>query len=148
MTSRSVVLKPRGRSWKLAVVALIAVVVALGFFRQRSAANAKRREASYQAGLRSYSATLKPGMSRLDVEAFLTKGGKTFRQQCCIGGTSKNAWDDLVKIGEEDTPWYCSEHIVYIALEFNSSGTQKLPTAGPEDVLTRVSIYRQLEGCL
>jgi hypothetical protein len=142
------ILKSLVRWWKPVVVALVVFVVALVFVRQRSVVNARRREASYQAALRSYTVILKPGMSRRDAESYLASGSKTFRQQCCIGGTSKNAWDDLVKIGEEDTPWYCSQHNVYIALEFISSGAHVFPKASPEDALTRVSIFRALEGCL
>jgi len=58
---------------------------------------------------------------------------------CCMG-TSHNALDDLIKIGEEESP-YCSEHNVDVGLEFVSRGTHQLAEAHDADALQTVRIY-------
>ena len=57
-------------------------------------------------------------------------------------------WDDLVKIGEESVPWFCSENNVYIAFQFNPKSTGELSKTNVSDVLKRVSVFHQLERCL
>ena len=56
--------------------------------------------------------------------------------------------DDLVKIGAESTPWFCSENNVYIAFEFNPKSHGEQSDTNDSDVLKRVSVFHQLEGCL
>jgi len=55
-------------------------------------------------------------MTRMEVETHLHKEGIRFMQMCCVENHSY--WDDLIKIGEEGHPWYCSEHYVYVAFLF------------------------------
>ena len=107
----------------------------------------EQREAAYQSALTSYADILTIGMSRKDAEATLKARGTSFHQTCCMGAW-KNAWDDLIKIGEEGHPWYCSEHNVYVGLEFTSTGTHEFPEAHDSDTLQRVRIFHRLEGCL
>ena len=38
-----------------------------------------------------------------------------------------SSWDDLVKIGEESAPWFCSENDVYLAFEFNPKSQGERP---------------------
>jgi hypothetical protein len=57
-------------------------------------------------------------------------------------------YDDLVKIGEESAPWFCSENNVYIAFEFNPKSRGELSDTNGSDILKRVSVFHQLEGCL
>jgi len=57
-------------------------------------------------------------------------------------------WDALVKIGEESTPWFCSENNVYIAFEFNPKSHGEQSDTNDSDVLKRVSLFHQLEECL
>jgi hypothetical protein len=63
-------------------------------------------------------------------------------------GVYDNAYDDLVKIGQEDVPWFCSENNVYIAFQFLGSQKNSLPRADTSDRLKDVTIYRKLDGCL
>jgi hypothetical protein len=70
---------------------------------------------------------------------------------CCVERNSY--WDDLVKIGEEGHPWYCSEAYVYVAFLFIT--TQPNEPWKPErwkpydtDVLKEIRRYDVLWGCL
>jgi hypothetical protein len=112
-----------------------------------SAEQARRREAGYQAQLAAFSQSVKPGMSRQEVESSLRTGGRDIQQMCCMGKW-KNAYDDLTKIGQEPHPWYCSAHSVYIGFEFVSDGRHEFPEAHDSDTLKGVQIYHWLEGCL
>jgi hypothetical protein len=55
-------------------------------------------------------------MTRKQVEDYLAAKGVSFRQMCCVSakefsrGVYDNAYDDLVKIGQEDVPFVCSEN--------------------------------------
>lgn len=66
---------------------------------------------------------------------------------CCMG-SSHNAYDTLVKIGDERAPWYCSEHGVYVGFGFVAHGSHKFPEAHDSDTLTSVRIFKWLTGCL
>jgi hypothetical protein len=73
----------------------------------------KKREAAYQTTLQSYTDVLKPGITRKYAEDYLRSKGATLQQLCCID--ERSAFADLLKIGKEKHPWYCSEHNIYIA---------------------------------
>jgi hypothetical protein len=129
--------------------------VAMLFFGVRSLVKRqaqKKREAAYQKILHLYQQVLKPGMTRKDVEEYLRANGKTFRQLCCIHFKSggKHSWDDEVKIGQEDPPWFCGENNVYIGLEFGDSEKphDEFSRADDSDTLQSVSLSHQLEVCL
>jgi hypothetical protein len=115
---------------------------------RHAAAQAQQREAGYHLALQSYSDALKPGTTRKDVETYLRQQSATFRNQCCIDTPGSDAWDDLVKIGEESPPWYCGEHNVYIAFSFDAVEPHKVPQANDSDTLRRVQIFHGLETCL
>ena len=104
----------------------------------------QQRELTYQATLRSYSETLKPGMTRKDVEAFLRRKGKRFTQWLEGPGPLR----DLTKIGEESAPWYCSEHHVYVAFDFVAAQPRESGQADDADTLKTVRLLHQLGGCL
>jgi hypothetical protein len=76
----------------------------------------KKRDVAYEAAVQAYAQMLKPRMTRVEVETYLRKQGTQFMHMCCVERDSY--WDDLVKIGEEGHPWYCSEHYVYVAFLF------------------------------
>lgn len=64
---------------------------------------------------------LKPGTTRGKVEGYLGARNTPFNRKCCVDAerlSDRASWDDLVKIGEEKPPWYCSENWVYIAFQF------------------------------
>jgi hypothetical protein len=71
---------------------------------------------------------------------------------CCVDSTEtarRDSRDDLVKIGTEDAPWFCSEKNVYVAFQFTDHQQRRgMPKADDLDTLKAVSIYRWLEGCL
>ena len=64
---------------------------------------------------------------------------------CCVDiKKSVDVWDDLVKIAQEDAPWFCSEKNIYIAFQFTGTASR----AEPSDKLISVTVYPWLEGCL
>jgi len=141
----------------LMIIAAIAVVVfGLWLVREvRERHKAAEREVNYQTVLAKYTYALKPGMTREQVERHLQTDGTRFRQMCCVANFRGQyvsvvgaGWDDLVKIGEESAPWICSENNVYVAFEFNPKSKSELADTNDSDILKRVSVFHQLEGCL
>ena len=139
------------------IIAAIAVVIfGLWLVRDvRERHKAAEREVNYQTVLAKYSSALKPGMTREQVERHVQSGGTRFRQMCCVANLSGRylsavgaGWDDLVKIGEESAPMVCSENNVYVAFEFNPKSKGELGDTNGSDILKRVSVFHQLEGCL
>jgi hypothetical protein len=134
------------RRWPLILLILIVLIVIPVAFVLRARGLARRvemREAAYQSVLRSYSSVLTPGMSRREVQTHLTQNGKSFGQR-----SSGGAAYTLVKVGEEEHPWHCSEHNVYVRFVFKPADPSRLMSTDGEDTLTSVDIYKQLEGCM
>lgn len=77
-------------------------------------------------------------MARGEVENYLRARGIAFNQMDGIQG--RDTFTDLLRIGQEEHPWYCSENYVYVAFEFTSSAK--------EAQLEKIDLYRQLGGCL
>jgi len=143
------------RRWYFYSAAVIAVLVIAFGVRHVSQERARqRREVEYQNALRSYSEVLRTGMTRKQVEEYLSAKKLPFRQLCCVSvkefsrGVYDDAYDDLVKIGQEDAPWVCSENNVYIAFQFLGRQKDSLRGAEPSDRLKDVIIYHKLDGCL
>ncbi len=105
-----------------------------------------KREVAYKSALNSYSTALKPGMTRKEVEDYLRGNAVGFQQMCCID--ERSAFADLVKIGKEDAPWYCSEQNIYVAFQFAGVEPHEDLKVSDSDTLKRVTIFRWLEGCL
>jgi hypothetical protein len=147
-----------GRRTKvLMIVATIAPVVFCLWLVQhvRERRKAAEREGYYKAVLTQYTGEFKPGMTRGQVEQHLQRDGSRFQQMCCVVNSKGEhvslvgtGWDDLVKIGEESTPWFCSENNVYIAFEFSPKSPGELSKTNASDILKRGSVFQQLEGCL
>jgi hypothetical protein len=131
----------------LVIVALALVVLSATDIRPvwRTEA-AKKREAAYQAALSAYAKDLRPGMNRNDVEEYFGAKNIHFLKMCCI--EERSAFADLVKIGQEDAPWYCSERNVFVAFEFVAMEPHQTLKTYASDALKRVSVFRQLGGCL
>lgn len=129
------------------VAALIVCVLAVEHLRNRQAQ--RERKVEYESALRTYSAALKPGMTRRGVEDYLRMRGNPFQQMCCVG-VQRSALADLVRIGKEEAPWYCSEYNVYVAFEFAGDPESHTPVrqAHDSDRLVNVSLFPWLEGCL
>ena len=148
----------RGKRLKVLMIVAVVVLIVLGSWlgqHLRERRKAAEREAQYQTLLAKYTSELKPGMSREQVEQHLQINGKRFSQMCCVANFRGehasfigSSWDDLLKIGEESTPWFCSENNVYIAFEFNPKSQGERPETNSADILKRVSVFHHLEGCL
>ena len=63
-----------------------------------------------------------------------------------FGGRHESQYADVIKIGEETAPWYCSEAYVFVAFEF--SGVEAYDKQKDSDPLERIEIYRPDSGCL
>jgi hypothetical protein len=125
---------------------VLLVLFASGNCDARGQSAKQKREAGYQTKLQSYSDVLKPGMTRKNVEDYLRAKSAAFGQLCCID--ERSALADLVKIGKEKHPWYCEEHIVYIAFQFAAVEPHKGWEAYDSDTLKTITIFHKLEGCL
>jgi hypothetical protein len=141
-------------NWLLIVITflVVAAVVAAGLAYKSKSQAERNREAAYQMVLLSYSNEFKLGSPRKSVEDYLRTNNTEFRQMCCVDSSElarRASWDDLVKIGTEAAPWFCSEKNVYIAFQFTDHEQRNgMPKAHNSDTLKAVSIYRWLEGCL
>jgi hypothetical protein len=170
---------------KLKIFTVLAVVVTLiaGFAwanSKKKALQQQEREAHYHALLETYRLDLKGISDRKHIEAYFHAKTLNYHKLCCVSSKRVSAgetvYDELIKVGEEEVPWYCSEHNVYIAFEFDKAPiwavsakkdakliSNKKPSAktGPDkecksipprddgnDVLTKISIYPMFEGCL
>jgi hypothetical protein len=136
------------------IVAML-VIVALVIFSSWHILEKKakqKREVAYQSALRSYSAILRPGMTRKEVEDYLGANKIKFRQMCCVDASqdfSKSVFDDLTKIGHEDAPWFCSETNVYIAFQFTrATGNAGEADAEGSDRLRAVTMHHLNESCM
>lgn len=124
---------------------LIPVVIALRLIRKER--RDKARVAGNQQALLAYSRAFKPGISRKQLEDSLKESGVKFSEVCCY--QERSAFAAQVKVGEEDTPWYCSEWPAYVVFEF--TGTQPadpLPKISDMDVLKTIHLASGGEGCL
>jgi hypothetical protein len=107
----------------------------------------KTLEADYESKLREYAEQFKTGLSRRQIEAQLTARGIPFHRICCLH-THDYVLADIVKISEEKGPWYCSGILINVAFEFHADEAQDPLKGNETDVLDKVSIFRQGDGCL
>lgn len=132
----------RNRSWIRILVFLLLFATNFGA-RGQSA----KREADYRTALQSYSDDLKPGATRKSVEDYLQAKGIKYEKMCCID--ERSAFAELVRIGKEKHPWYCSDRNVYIAFQFvDEPHVGWRPSDRDLDKLKSITIYHWLEGCL
>jgi hypothetical protein len=138
-------------------VALVTVAVgllALGMRYELKQREQIRRQTDYQTALSAYTQALKPGMTRREVEDYIQRKNAKFSHTCCVDSTEtakRHTWDDLVRIGQEEHPWFCSAHNIYIAFQFTDYEQQKAGFQFKDndlDKLRAVTIYHSLEGCL
>jgi len=140
------------KRWRIWTMALILVaLVAFGVRHVLEKRAQRKRQVEYEKTLRSYSEDLRTGMTRKDVEDYLSAKNVPFRHMCCANRRkfSYSVYDDLVKIGSEDAPWFCSEKNVYVALEFVGPERHSIgASAEPNDTLNTITIFNWLEGCM
>jgi hypothetical protein len=72
---------------------------------------------------------------------------------CCVDSrqTGRHTWDDFVKIGQEDPPWYCGETNVYLAFQFADHVQIKTGYDMDDndlDMLRAITLVHQAETCL
>jgi hypothetical protein len=130
----------------LVFLILTVVLVPLIFFgirhnmrvRAETRAQAKR-EITYQAAVRSYSQTLKPGMKRKAVEDYLRFNKTEFLRL---------SLDDITRIGEEEPTRFCGPIEVYVKFQF-AGVSQREPRvdANDEDTLDEIKIFHWASNC-
>ena len=141
------------KKWlQVGLVLVVAGLFLLGIRHELKKQAQKKREVTYQSELRSYSQALKTGTTRKEVEDYLRSKNAAFSQMCCVGESAKrHSQDDLVKIGEEEHPWFCSEHFVYVAFRFADHVQIENGYSFKDDdsdTLKTLSIFHQFGGCL
>lgn len=133
---------------------ILAVVVGLclaGYEIQQSLSKRaeQKRRMEYQRITKQYADALQVGTNRVEVENYIRTRGQQFIHMCCVGAP-RYAWADLINIGKESAPWFCSRRNVYVAFEFE--GAESRSTIGPKaldaDKLLSVTLYERLEDCL
>lgn len=143
-------MKKRWRSFILIVLVVACVLIAGFAVLSWSRQNAQReRDLGYQSALQKYRDDLGSATTRDDVERNLQSKNVKFRQLCCVDNEN-SAYSDLVLIGKEDPPWYCSENNVYIAFQFGASEgpESRPPSSAGVDVLKAITVYQKLDDCL
>jgi hypothetical protein len=141
----------RKRLLMLVLSVVILTLIGIGIRREWKRQAREKREIEYQSALHSYSQLLKVGMTRKEVEDYLRTKNAQFSQMCCVDSKEmrKGIWDDLTRVGEEDPPWFCNHHSVYIAFQFIGQKREAaIWQADPSDTLKNISVYHQLETCL
>ena len=147
-------MKAAAKRWLVVAALLLAMLaVAAGLQHELEARAQRKRQAGYELALRSYQQVLKPGMTRKEVEGYIRARNAQLQQTCCVDPKEtgvRSSWDDLVKIGEEKPPWYCSANNIYIAFQFvdHERRHDYEMRDDDSDTLRAVSLYQTSEGCL
>jgi len=102
-----------------------------------------KRGNDYQSALHFYNQIFKRGMTRKEVEGYLNSNKIEFFQEL-----SRSVNHDLVKIGEEEPPWHCGAHWVYVKFNFRNVVQRGPVDADDEDTLDEIEVYRRLDRCL
>jgi len=123
--------------WIIVVIAAVGLAIAV-----RSVTKADRqktRAAADRSALLRYSQNFRLGLTRKDVEDGLRSQHTNFIEQCCY--EDRGAFAVLVKVGDEDVPWYCSEWPVYVVFEFRATlPPELLSLPSGSDVLRSVHL--------
>jgi Na+-transporting NADH:ubiquinone oxidoreductase subunit NqrC len=101
-----------------------------------------KREATYQAAVRSYSQVIKPGMKRKEIKDYLRNNKIEFRQVLL---------DDVTQIGQdESTTWFCEKSDVFVKFQFTAFAqlAGQPDVANERDTLDEIKIYRMPGACL
>jgi hypothetical protein len=136
------------RYLSLLFLVLIGVATASLFISRRTKLEAQtraqmKRENEYQSALHFYNQIFKRSMTKKEVEDWLNLNKIEFFTQ-----SSNFSSYDLIKIGEEEPPWYCGVHWVYVKLNFRDVEQRGPFGAGDEDTLNEIEVYHQLDRCL
>jgi len=126
----------RSKRWVLvlAFVTAICVLVPLVGFA--------RGEVQYHRRMNDFAKVLKPGMKRVEVEAYLRSQNIDFGRECC-SGTKLGAMDDLVEVGHKKAGLICIERSVYVAFQFAAVEPNDKWVAD-SDRLVNIDLYRSV----
>ena len=114
--------------WILSIVAIVLVGIAgaelVGRFKE------KNRQAPYQGILAMYSKEIPIGATRAQIEQYVRAHGAQ-------PGPDQQAeepdyHDIVVRLGEAQSPWYCSRVVVYLKLEFDAADRYRGASLKPE----------------
>ena len=73
------------KRWRLFIALLVAVAMTAFALRYLCEKRAQaKREITYEAVVNSYSKDLRPGMTRREVEDYLSASSTPFRHMCCV----------------------------------------------------------------
>jgi hypothetical protein len=135
----------------IALATAVTLIVAGFILRNRLTERAEqKRLPEYQLVTKSYSDALLPGASRAEVEALIRSRNQTFTQMCCVGAR-KNAWADLIKLGERTSPnlkWPCDRTNLYVAFEFEEAPPRSEVKAADNDKLASIALFEEPQPCL
>lgn len=136
------------KRWRIPLITatgLVVVTLATRFaLEQRSE---RKRQLEYQTITNRYAEEVSEGTTRESVERYLRSQGKEFQRFCCVGERTK-AWADRVRIGQEQAPWFCSQHNVYVVFVFDALDHSVELSRDGNDRLVEVNLYPVSEGCL
>ena len=125
---------------KLPLVALIllALIAVCCIYEAHSR---RLRDATYETALQSYSAALRPGVTRKDVESYIRSRGMAFGRG--RGNIGRETVDDLVPVGKDENTWVCSDNVVYVQFHFE-------PEEGTSDAdrLMNIDLFHRPGRCL
>ena len=126
----------------LAVAAAIAITFATLHLHRTHSRNA--HQAQYRAVLEAWSNEIAVGMNRTDAENVLHQKDIPFLRASVQGS---RGLDDLITIGHETPPFFCSNDDVYVRVSFNTSAGS-LPTAHPTDRVQQIDLFEMPRACL
>jgi hypothetical protein len=130
---------PRG---KRILLTLLTGVVGVCF--TLLAARRVLREIRYSRTVRSYSAVVKPGMTRSQVDSYLRARDPNVElgKICCFAAGDAPA--DLLRIATENRSWPCIERDIYVAFEFQEDSPRPGLVSNPNDRLKQVFLFRSV----
>jgi hypothetical protein len=133
------------RRWGSAM--LVVIVAGIAIWLGVHALLKRARDVAFEQKLRSYTEALSPGSTRKRVEDELRRRGTLYGR--VYGFDRTNAYADLVKIGSESAPWYCSHNNIYIKFQFDAAdpGLSGVSQSG-SDVLRSIAVTPWLQDCL
>ncbi len=99
-----------GRIFLILAAALLLVSL-FTIYRRYEQRTQQQREAKYERALDSYSHIFQLGETREEVENYLSVRELKYERMCCLD--ERSAFADLLRIGAEKAPWYCSEQTIY-----------------------------------
>ena len=134
---------------KLLLIFGVLPLIVVGKWLTQRLREKQNEAARYQMALAECRRAFKPGTTRGEVEQHFRIHRTQFKHTCCVTKTETPSatYDDLVKIGQESVPLFCREHNVYIAFEFNPKSQAEAPETNDSDILKRMSIFHELQGC-